>query len=917
MINERKMTKASLHCAPQKPLLIALLLIVNCSLLILSCPNSINTPESEPLPAGYGSFTLHLASEPARTIMPYTPVLTDFKFLNLYFTPTSGGEAKNVEIKNYNGSSSLSVVTLFAGTYNLTVSAYKDEGKSQLMAKGTLDGIVITAGNSEGGEVKLKAIFGEGTGTFKWNITLTTGAINVTSATMTVLNSNNIKQGNVEDINTTPDGSRKLASGLYTVVFNLTGTDADDIEKTLVWNELMYVYSSLDSIFNFIFKEEHFTRTSYNVTFIDNYTNFSLKQSVLHGDKVTEPSPTRSFTPYAGLFLNPLPENYELAGWDDSNNSPFDFNKDIINDITLNARWTAPDIDLSSQSGTTIINKVIAYINANANSSGYTLYLDEDVIVNNPTLTSSFNLTIRGLDDINVTLKPQAYNLFTIGSGITLTIGKNITIKGATNGGNGQSLVTVNTGGTFNMEDGEITGNKIDSGTNSNAAVYVNGGTFNMSGGIISNNSNSSTSTQGKGSAVYVNNGIFNMSGEAEITENNTSINTNNASYNSAAVYITGNSSFSMTEDSKVSSNTSPLGDVFIDSSASLTLSGNAAIGTLTLNATSAGNSCASINSGWTGSVSNLNLYVGNQDIDNGILLWLEKDILKGTFNAITVKNFNSVLFTSSTSSQPITDPAHAWGHPNGYYICSDETPDKGKLMLIPTGEVEMNFTTYETLAEAIEEAEGTLTAPTEITILWNITTDSGYTIPSGKHIKLIVEAGKNRTITAGKGDFPLFTIEQNASLTLQVGTGSGTSVGTFTLDGNDYDAGDNRRGVLVNGAFTLDAGVIITGFKNSNTATSSGGAGVLVSEGTFTMNGGVIKNNTSNTYGGGVFVESMGSFIMKGGTIYGNDIQPYSNTATQDGNAVYVSGGQAIYDGEYSIYGNIKNIENNTLPPH
>jgi len=700
MMNERKMTKTALHRAPQKQLLIALLLIVNCSLLTLSCINSINTPESEPLPYGYGSFTLHLASEPARTIIPSTPALTDFKVLNLVFTPTSGGEAKNVDIKYY-GSSPLSVVTLFAGTYNLTVSAYKDEGKLHIMAKGTLNGIVITAGNSVGGEVKLKAIFGEGTGTFKWNITLTTETINVTSATMTVLNSNNIQQVKVEDINTTTDGSRDLTSGLYTVVFNLTGTDADDIEKTLVWNELMYVYSSLDSIFNFEFKEEHFTRTRYHVTFIDNYTDFSLKQSVLHGGKVTEPlpPPIRSFTPYSGLFLNPLPENYELAGWDDNDDSPFDFSKDIINDITLNARWMRPDIDLSSQSGTTIINKAIAYINANANSRGYTLYLDDGVIVNNLAPTGSFNLTIRGLDDINVTLKPQAYNLFTIGNGITLTIGKNITIQGATNGGNSQSLVTVNAGGTFNMEDGKITGNKIDSGANSSAAVYVNGGTFNMSGGIISNNSNSSTSTQGKGSAVCVNNGTFNMSGEAEITENNTSINTNNASYNSAAVYITGTSSFSMTEDSKVISNTSPLGDVFIDSNVvSFTLSGNANIETLTLNAAANNvtNSSVTIADDWTGSVSKLNLYTDSNSISDSIMRWKNKQVLKDAINAMIVAEFKSVLFACNDPDNPlilatqlITDPSTASGlnDTKGYYICFDETSDKGKLIPVPTNE--------------------------------------------------------------------------------------------------------------------------------------------------------------------------------------------------------------------------------------
>jgi hypothetical protein len=64
-------------------------------------------------------------------------------------------------------------------------------------------------------------------------------------------------------------------------------------------------------------------------------------------------------------------------------------------------------------------------------------------------------------------------------------------------------------------------------------------------------------------------------------------------------------------------------------------------------------------------------------------------------------------------------------------------------------------------------------------------------------------------------------------------------------------------------------------GSISGNTAPSSGGGGVYVSGGTFTMSGGSISGNTASSsavspYGGGGVRVSDGTFTMSGGTIYG-----------------------------------------------
>jgi hypothetical protein len=89
--------------------------------------------------------------------------------------------------------------------------------------------------------------------------------------------------------------------------------------------------------------------------------------------------------------------------------------------------------------------------------------------------------------------------LFTVGKNVTFVLEDQITLTGLAN--NSNRLVFVD-GGSFIMNDGTITGNKI---SQEGGAVYMKSGVFTMNGGTISGN------TASGGGGVYVESGTFTM----------------------------------------------------------------------------------------------------------------------------------------------------------------------------------------------------------------------------------------------------------------------------------------------------------------------------------------------------------------------------------------------------------------------
>ena len=282
------------------------------------------TPDNDlpPPPAGKGSFSLTLSNS-ARTILPETPGLNDFAVYNIDFTPVNGGFSENTDRTNQ--TLAINPILLEPGTYNIVINAYKDNAKSQLTARGTLNGIVIAAGQNTSAAITLEALLSGGTGTFRWEITLPAGV----TASMTIMpgNTGGTTQQTVTLTPPKASGSRPLNSGTYNLTFNLTKTDG----KTAVWNELLYVYQNLESNFAFTFTDTHFSDSVYNVTY--NYNNgvtSNQTQSVLHGGTLISTA-------------DPARTNYTFGGWYTDNNTfanQWNFNNPVIESFSLYAKWT-------------------------------------------------------------------------------------------------------------------------------------------------------------------------------------------------------------------------------------------------------------------------------------------------------------------------------------------------------------------------------------------------------------------------------------------------------------------------------------------------------------------------------------------------------------------------------------------------
>jgi hypothetical protein len=214
-------------------------------------------------------------------------------------------------------------------------------------------------------------------------------------------------------------------------------------------------------------------------------------------------------------------------------------------------------------------------------------------------------------------------SLFTVQSGVTLTLGANLTLQGRS--GNTASLVQVNSSGTLEINVGsKITGNtgfvggvrsngtftmsggEISENTGSLYAggVYVESGTFEMSGGEISGNTGAGVSVSGStftmsggeisanaGSGVSVSGGTFTMSngtisgntgtgvGISSYSSSSTTFTmsggeiSGNTAFRGGGVYVSGGT-FTMS-GGEISGNTASSlhgGGVYVDSSGTFTM---------------------------------------------------------------------------------------------------------------------------------------------------------------------------------------------------------------------------------------------------------------------------------------------------------------------------------------------------------
>jgi len=328
----------------------------------------------------------------------------------------------------------------------------------------------------------------------------------------------------------------------------------------------------------------------------------------------------------------------------------------------------------------------IDFVNRAASNDGhYTLLISQDATVTSQRSLYRPNrqLTIIGIGGERTIRRTNRGTLFIIGqvvAGITapeninLTIGNNITLIGRTNGEHGansdnnDAVVRVENGASFVMLNGsKIMGNTITTDSfpdSAGAAVIVtSGASFTMKGGVITGNSGTVRSTTGM------------------------SVSTG------GVCVINANSKFIM-EGGSVTGNNA-INDVLVmnDAGYALTLSGNAVIGNLCLNKENGPPNRAggvTIASGWTGSVTGLNLHVfNNYTMISAISVWFGTItiLMQGadghTLTADDTTRFGLGYFLSAMASDftyaisaPHPQPGFA---PNGFII-----NDLGRLVPKP-----------------------------------------------------------------------------------------------------------------------------------------------------------------------------------------------------------------------------------------
>jgi len=256
-------------------------------------------------------------------------------------------------------------------------------------------------------------------------------------------------------------------------------------------------------------------------------------------------------------------------------------------------------------------------------------------------------------------------------------------------------------------------------------------------------------------------------------------------------------------------------------------------------------------------------------------------DVSNGTWQ-------QSLVFTGLAASTPYNFFAR---------YRADETrnnvsPQSTELSLTthpPPPEARIGTTDYMTLAQAITAVPATGASEdnptaTVITILRDITAETGYQIQGLTHIQLVAETGNDVIITAN-GNFSLFTfVTAGWPSSLTLGGTTAPNNGNITLYSSPETSGTNQRGVHVNspaGIFRMNSTAAITGFIN--TSTNISGAGVWFQQGRFEMFGGSIHNNIASGNGGGVYVGTNMTFNMSGGEISGN-------TAGVNGDSLFIT---------------------------
>ena len=596
----------------------------------------------------------------------------------------------------------------------------------------------------------------------------------------------------------------------------------------------------------------------------------------------------------------PAKNDYTFGSWwTETGGSGTRFTADtlVTADITVYAKWivgTLPSLSLAES---------LTWLASNAEEDGnYTITIRADESLAPRTLSYSgktVSITLIGDSTKRTVSLSSTDSLFTLRSGVTLTLGNNVTLQGLSS--NTAPLLSVYSGGTLVMESGsKITGNSNSASASAygGGGVYVNSGTFTMNGGEISGNTTSGTYSGGCG--VYVYSGMFTMNG-GEISGNTTSgtyndgggvsvsfgtftmsggeISGNTSSRNGGGVYVYG--TFTMS-GGEISGNTASYGGGVSMSGETFTMSG----GEISGNTASYGGGVSMSGETFTmsgGEISGntASSYGGGVYVSTSVTFTKQSggtiygsevgDTLKNT--AANGDTYGHAVYRSSSMKRNTTVG-------EGFTLDSSLSGSAGGWVdPVPTTSLQAALTWL--ASNAVSGGTYTITISANESIAPQTLSYSGNTVG----ITLTGDSTERTVSLSSSGS--LFTVSSGVTLTLG---------NNLTLQG--MSGGNSTSLVRVNseGTLVMESGSKITGNRNTFAASTSSSGGVLVNGGTFTMSGGEISGNTAFYYGGGVYMSS-GTFTMNGGEISGN-------TAPDGGGGVYVSSGTFTKQSGGTIYG-------------
>jgi uncharacterized repeat protein (TIGR02543 family) len=349
----------------------------------------------------------------------------------------------------------------------------------------------------------------------------------------------------------TPVGDKIVFTGTYgagAYYFSIKLYKDDALYSAV--SEVVYVWANLQS------------EKTYTLTLEDLKLTYTITYHVWEGE--TEAGSYRRTDAAVTLAEPPSRQDYLFKGWYDNANFSGDAVAEILAGSTGNKEFYAKWITVTPLPSDYSLAESLSWIGINVEEGGaypITLIADEtiapvdlnyegkkvDIILTGGTTERTISLSSIGA-------------LFTVGSGITLTLGDNVVLQGLS--GNTDALVKVNSGATLVMNSGaKICGNANSSG--SGGGVLVDSGTFTLNNGTISGNS-----TAVDGGGVYVNaDGTFTMSG-GDISNNSA------AAYYGGGVYVTGGGTFFTMNNGTISGNSATVdgGGVYVTESSTFSM---------------------------------------------------------------------------------------------------------------------------------------------------------------------------------------------------------------------------------------------------------------------------------------------------------------------------------------------------------